>query len=145
MIMFSIENYNKLKEEDDNSIIFDCSGAIDFTEQMNIELSLEPKEGFTECHPLDLMWKINNIKNIQNIIRTCFCVILKKVPHISDKNEQLHIEKRFTKVYYKCYKKFWHSHWYMSCKSHNYTNFSLDNAIEYIIKENFSINTPRFN
>jgi hypothetical protein len=143
MGIFVVENYYKLKEEDDNSIVFNCSGAIDFTAQMNIELSLEHKEGFTECHPLNLIWKINNVKNIQNIITAYFSLILKRVPHISDRNEDLPLEKRFTKVYYKCYKKFYHSHWYSSGKDYAYTDFSLDDAIEYIIKENLSITMPK--
>jgi hypothetical protein len=39
--------------QDKNSIIFDCSGAIDFSEQINVELSLTPKNDFIEIHPLD--------------------------------------------------------------------------------------------
>lgn len=143
--MKTLEHYNRTREEDKNSIIFICSGAIDYTEQINIEMSLEPKLGFIECHPLDLLYKIQDIKHIQNILTKYFVLILKKVPQTSDRNENLPLEKRFTKVYYRCYKRYFHSHWYMAGKSYQYTDFSLDDAIKYIIKENLSITIPLIN
>jgi hypothetical protein len=49
------ETYGKRLLEDRNSIKFNHSGAIDFDEQINIELSITNKEGFIEIHPLELV------------------------------------------------------------------------------------------
>tara|TARA_R110000772_G_scaffold1210_2_gene4284 strand:- start:14695 stop:15093 length:399 start_codon:yes stop_codon:yes gene_type:complete len=127
-------------EEDQNSIKFNCSGAIDFTKYINIELSLEEKEGFTGIDPLTLLWKINKIKNMSNIIDSYFYRICGKVPHMSDRNEDLPIERRFTQIFYRSYIKYRHSHepW----GKYTYTPLTLKESIKYIKKENFSIVLP---
>ena len=142
-----VVDMEKSAEENKNSIIFNCSGAIDFSEQINIELSHTNEyygmkdTGFTEIHPLDLMWKLDTeIKHIQEILYVYFLNITGKIPHISDKNENLPLENRFTKIYYKCYKKFHHSHWHWD--KYHYTPLTLDEAIKYIKKENLAIQIP---
>ena len=121
-------------------LTFHCSGAIDYTDQVSIELSLDESKvaeyGFVEIHPLDLMWKINDIKHIQIIIMSYFLKIVKRIPCVSDKNESLPLEKRFTKVYYKCYRSYQHSH---TWNNPTITDITLDEAIKYIKKKNLSI------
>jgi len=96
-----------MEEYPKNSIVFICSGAIDFTIAVYIELSLEDKEGFKLITPIELLKKISKIKHIQHILYTYFYKICGRMPHISDDIPE---SKRFTKVYYKCYSKLSHSH-----------------------------------
>lgn len=138
--MESVIGMKKRIEENENSIIFNCVGAIDFIEQINIELSLVDKEGFIEMHPFLLRKKLNEIYHIQNILDTYFFKIVKRVPRFSDTNEDLPLERRFTKVFYKCYKKFRHSH--QPYGEYEYTDLTLDDSIEYIKAENFGIMIP---
>lgn len=128
--------------EESNSIIFDCSGAIDFTEHIHIELSMTPKEGFTHILPLDLMWQINSLKHIGTMVSDYFRKICQKSPHISDRNEDLPEERRWTSVYYKCYKRFKHSHepW---GNDYHYTQLSLTEAISYIVDNGLDIKPIR--
>lgn len=126
--------------QDEKSIIFDCSGAIDFIEQLNIELSLEPNGG-VEMHPLDLIREICEIKHIRNIIFAYFYKIVRKIPHISDRNPDL--PNRFTTIYCRCYKKFHHSH--EPYGKWTYTNLSLQESIKYIKENNLDIQLPRIN
>lgn len=134
---------NKQFEEDKNSIIFNCVGAIDFSEQINIELSLVEKEGFVEIQPLLLLSKLNEMNHIQMILYTYFYKIVKRIPQISDNNEDLPLERRFTKVFYKCYKRYHHSH--QPYGKYEYTNLTLDDSIKYIRTENFGITIPSNN
>lgn len=122
-----------------NSILFTCSGAIDFTEDVYIELSLEYKEGFKLITPIELLKKISKIKHMQYIFSTYFYKICGRMPHISDINDNIPESKRFTKVYYKCYRKFSHSHKY---GEYTITNLELDQCIEYIKSKNLCIIPP---
>lgn len=126
--------------EDKNSIKFNCSGAIDFDEQINIELSLTKKDGFIEITPLNLMWEINKMKHIQHIIYVYFYKIVKRIPHISDRNEDLPKDKRFTEIFYKCYRRYHHSH--EPYGKYHYTDLTLEDAIKHIQKGNFGILLP---
>lgn len=126
---------------DENSIIFDVTGAIDFSEQVNIELSKIEKEGFTEIFPLDFYSKISTIKHIKQIVDMYFSKIVNRIPHVSDRTES--VKNRFTKVYYKCYKKYYHSHWRFDKMA--YDPLSLEDAIEYIKKNNLDIRLPLIN
>jgi hypothetical protein len=122
----SLDNF---EQREQNSIIFICDSAVDFTEEVYIELSLEYKEGFTSVIPFELLKNILKIKNIQHIIYLYFYKICRKMPHFNDTNE----------IFYKCYRKFSHTHRY---GEYVYRNLEIDNCINYIIKENLSIVPP---
>lgn len=126
--------------EDKNSIVFTCSGAIDFSEQVNLELSIEPKQGFTEIQPSDFLKELYRIKHIHQIITTYFYVILGRYPQMSDRNKDIPETKRFTKMYYKCYRKFWHTH--DAFGNYKYTDVTLQDAISYIQERNLDIDIP---
>ncbi len=135
-----MNSLSKSSSEDENSIIFECTGAIDYSEKINIELSLTHKLGFLEIKPNLLIRKLFSFKHIQSIIICYFIKIVKRMPHISDDNESLPKEYRFTSVYYRCYKKFHHSHDHWD--KYEYTELSLNEAIDYIDKENLGIRLP---
>ncbi len=128
-------------EEDEKSIVFNCFGAIDFSKQINIELSLTEKNGFNEIHPLLLMRKLNELKHIEQILLLYFYKIIGKIPTFSDMNDDLPIESRFTKIYYKCYEKFHHYH--QPYGQFSYKDLTLDDAIKYIYTENLAIINPK--
>lgn len=126
-------------KEGENCIIFTCFGGIDFTDDVYIELSLEDKEGFKLITPFEFLAKISKINHIQHILHTYFYKICGRVPRISDMNGDIPESKRFTKVYYKCYRKFSHSHIY---GTYTITSLELDQCIKYIKSENLSIIPP---
>jgi hypothetical protein len=118
---------DNLEQKEHNSIIFICDSAVDFTEEVYIELSLEYKEGFTSVVSFELLKNILKIKNIQHIIYLYFYKICGKMPKINEK------------IFYKCYRKYSHTHRY---GEYVYGNLEIDNCINYIIKENLSIIPP---
>lgn len=128
-------------KEDERSIIFNCFGAIDFSRQINIELSLTEKKGFNKTHPLLLMRKLNELKHIEQILLFYFYKIVCKMPNISDVNENLPIENRFIEIYYKCYEKFHYFH--RPFGEFSYKDLTLDDAIKYIYTENLAIINPK--
>lgn len=132
-----MENMDKgnemILDKKKNYIEFCKSGALDFYEACRIELSLEPKEGFTEIHPLDLLWIIS-FRHLGLIIQSKFSQIVGKIPHISDKNPDL--KNRFDKIYYKCYSIYSHSHSY---PKENITQLTLGKFIKTVKQEKLDI------
>jgi len=118
------------KLSDDNSIIFTNPYAVDYTELVNIELSLDEKNGFIETTPFDLWCKLSQLNHIQIIISIYFYSITKIMPHIADKDKY--------KLFYRCYKRYSHTH----DMEIEYTELSIDKAIELIKDENYSIGLP---
>ena len=138
-----VEKWKQMEEQSNRSITFDCSGALDFTSQILFELSPIPKEGFVEIFPMDFLKEMYKMKHISQIVMTYFIQILGRYPHISDLNKDLPEIKRFTKMYYKCYRLYRHSHepWH----EYHYTNMTLQEAVKYVIKEEYDITLPRIN
>ena len=57
--MSYIKNFQQEEKNDDHrKIVFTCAGAIDFSENIQIELRKVPTEGFEEIHPADLFHKM---------------------------------------------------------------------------------------
>jgi hypothetical protein len=135
-----MNNITKTVNEDNNSIIFRQTGAIDYTEQINIELSLTEKEGFIKIHPLKLMREIH-LNHILDILYAYFINITNTIPKISDENESLPIENRFTVIYYKCYNRFHHFHQLFG--KYQYTNLTLEQAMDTIKTKKMDIVLPR--
>ena len=126
--------------EDNKSIKFICFGAIDFHEQINIELSDIKQDGFIEIHPLDLMRKINELNYIECVIFKYFIKIVDRVPRISDINESIPKEDRYTQIFYKCYKRF--NHFHEPFGTYHYTKLSIEDAIMHIKTQNMAVVLP---
>ena len=120
----------------DNAIQFICSGALDFTEYVNIHVSKEEKEGYIEIHPFDLYCGIK-IPYIDTILRRRLSESLDYNPHISDRNL-----KPDLKVYYKCQSFYQHSHHMyrdMINKRDNNIDVTLKEAVDYIKEKKLDI------
>jgi hypothetical protein len=89
------------------------------------------------------VWSINKLEHIQHIIDTYFFRILGRIPHISDKNENLPKEQRFTQVFYKCYSRYYHSH--EPYGQYHYVDLTLEDAIKDIDENNLAILIPSTN
>jgi len=115
----------------EDAIIFNIPGAIDFTEQIDIMLSNEPKEGFEE----ESAWKIyvnliREISFVTNIIDERFKSLLGFLPNIADQDR---------KIYYKCQRVFTHSHDYMSGKEPRIRDLTFNAALYGIIQRKMCI------
>ena len=121
------------KSKGESVIVFDRAGALDFSERVTIYLSLKKKNGYVEIHPCDLMNKLY-MPGLSHILDDKMFSIFKRCPHISDKNENLPIADRFTKVYYVADYCFQHSHHWQTGSSRT-KQFNIEEAMEYIKKE----------
>ncbi len=92
-----------------NTIRFSCTGALDFTEHVEIHLSKEELPGFTMIHPNEFL-KTTHLPYISYLIKSKVFNVLGRMPHISDSNEDLPEEQRLTKMWYKCEYMYHHSH-----------------------------------
>lgn len=114
-----------------DAIIFNVPGAIDFTEQIDIMLLNEPRDGFTEETAFKVyVALVKDLPFITNIIKDRFQKILGYEPHISDQER---------KVYYKCQRVFTHSHDPRSGKEPRVRDLTLNAAIYGIIQRHMSI------
>jgi hypothetical protein len=114
-----------------DSLEFECSGAIDFSESIKIELSKEEKDGFEKIHPYDLYCKLY-FPHLDCLIRHNLWTLIQYSPHISDMNL-----KKEDIIYYRCYRVFHHSHWPYDKKEIKYLSF--DEAKKMIKKEKLSL------
>jgi hypothetical protein len=114
-----------------DAIIFNVPGAIDFTEQIDIMLSNDPKEGFEE----ESAWKIyinlvRDLPFITNIIEKRFESLLNFIPDVKDQER---------KIYYKCQRVFTHSHDYRSGIEPRVRDLTFNAAIYGVIQKHMSI------
>ena len=134
-----------------NSLEFECSGAVDFSESIKIELckfeyftneerkekldwvldDKEKKIEFEKIHPYDLYCKLS-FPHLDDAIRRNLGVLIEYYPHISDKNL-----RKDDIIYYRCYREFHHSHWPFGEKK--ITFLTLDKAIKEIKKEKLDL------
>lgn len=116
----------------DKAIVFNVSGAIDFTERIEILLSNDPIDGYTEEHPFRLYLAITKeIPYIDNILRNRFLKAIEYFPHISDNAKDL-------KVYYKCQRVYRHSYQQYDSPD-KITDLTLNAAIYNIIRQKLDI------
>jgi len=115
-------------------LVYDLSGAIDFYESVDFELSEENIEGFTEINPFELYRKIY-LPHTSNIIMHNFIMIFGRAPHIADLNPDL--PNRWRRIYYKCYKKYYHSH---NIRDVKIIPLTIEEAMNFIRNQNLSIN-----
>jgi len=114
----------------DHAISFNCEGAIDFTEQIDICLSNDYIEGYTEESLYVLYHAINNkFISMSNIFKLKFYDILQKSPNFSNKE---------VKVYYKCERLYKHTHTYYNDPP-TVTKMTLNESLYYIIENKLSI------
>jgi len=131
--MSYIENFEK-EERDDakRRIIFTCSGAIDFIENVQIELRKVPTEGFEEIHPADLFHKIY-LPHTRMIMLHNFLACLSYFYHPFDAKN--HPEY---KIYYRCFRYWHHSH--DSYHQHDIRKpMTVEQAMKYVKKQKFDL------
>lgn len=118
-------------------IRFVCDGAIDFSETVEIELSETFQRGFTKIHPLQFL-RETHLPHCMWIFNINFLAMFQRTPHISDMNENLPEDSRWTEIYYKCYRKFHHSHWGFN-KASEITPMTLKDAMDHVKERDLSI------
>jgi hypothetical protein len=113
-------------------IVFICSGAIDFSESIQVELRKVPTEGFEEIHPGILfhkMWLPHARMTMTHNFLACLSYFYHPFDH---KNHPEY------KVYYRCFRNWHHSHDIM----HEYDihkPMTIDEAMDYVKKEEFDL------
>ena len=112
-------------------IQFDCIGAIDYKESLNIELSLDYKEGYIESD-LFQFWSEIQIPLIRGILLSEFKRLIGKTPDFRDTKSS---------VYYKIYRLYKHSHEAYD-KKPTETIFSIKELKEHL-KKGFEINIDK--
>ena len=109
-------------------IVFNCDGALDFTEYVCIELLDEAREGFIEIHPSHFM-RETYIPHLGFFQKLNMQSIFNRVPHISDLNPDL--PHRWQRIWYRCYHHFQHSHEGFNSKGKD-TPLTLKEAMDMI-------------
>lgn len=113
-------------------IVFTCSGAIDFTENVQIELRKVPTEGFEEIHPANLFKKMR-LPHTDMIQFYNFVVCLSYAYHPFD-----HKNNPDYKAYYRCSRRWHHSHDMMHEHDINQP-MTIEEAMDYVKKEGLDL------
>jgi hypothetical protein len=122
----------ELRNDEFRKIVFTCTGAIDFIENIEIELSKTPKEGFTETHPCKLFHEMY-IRHLYLVLCRNFLLTISYCHHPCD--ERLYPDD---KIYYKCTNYYHHSHDFFN-KHERKKIMTIKEAMKYVKENHFDL------
>jgi len=122
----------EIKNDSNRYIQFTCSGAIDFTEYIRIEIRKKPEVGFKEIYPSELFKEIS-LPHLDSVLRNNFLLLLSYSCHFND--PKFNPDEM---IYYRCYRYWHHSHDVLG--THDVDQLmTIEDAMEHIRKNEFSL------
>lgn len=124
----------EVKQYENCKIRFEASGFSNFTDDIVIELSKVPKDGFEETGPCELVKKLIKIPHIHFLLYRNMLITIGYSYHPFDYKNNPH-----EKVYYKCYRHFLHHDDIMLRQYERFISMNINEVVDFVITEKWDM------